>query len=156
MTRESVDLPAPLAPRSAWVTPGRRVRFAPTSARVCAKLFEIARASRSGAAGSVIVWLGRGTSADAPTPFLSLQLVAEHGLLDGREDLIDVLAGGDHDRNQNLLLRRTALDSGHQRFAGLHPHQIGLLHAGGHDLSLLQKIDEFRNAVEGRDKQRTF
>src|SRR6202012_1634279 len=105
MTRESVDLPAPFAPRSAWVTPGRKVRFAPTSARVCAKLFEIARASSSGAAGSVIVWLGREASADAPAPSLSFQLVAEHGLLDGWQDLIDVLAGCDHDRNQDLLFR---------------------------------------------------
>ena len=55
MTRDSVDFPAPLAPSSAWVSPVRSVRLAPTSARVCAKVFEIARASRSGVAGSVIV-----------------------------------------------------------------------------------------------------
>ena len=47
-----------------------------------------------------------------------------------------------------------AIDSRDQRFAGLLAHEIGLLHAGGDDLALLQKIDEFRNAVEGRDKQR--
>ena len=41
-----------------------------------------------------------------------------------------------------------------QSFAGLHAHEIGLLHAGGDDLALLQKVDEFRNAVEGGDKQR--
>src|ERR1700742_1808562 len=69
MTRESVDLPAPLAPRSAWVTPGRKVRLAPTSARVCAKLFEIARASRSGVDGSVIVSVMREAGADAPAHF---------------------------------------------------------------------------------------
>ena len=54
MTRDSVDFPAPFAPSNACVTPGRRLRRASTSARVCAKLFVIARASRRMFAGSVI------------------------------------------------------------------------------------------------------
>src|SRR5258708_8530781 len=152
MTRESVDLPAPLAPRSAWVTPGRMVRLAPTSARVCAKLFEIARASRSGVAGSVIVSV-MGAGADAPARLL-LDFVGEHRLFDGRQDLVDVLAGGDDDRHQDLLLRRLALQRGGQSFARFHTHEIGLLHAGSDDVALLEKIDKLRNAVEGGAKQR--
>src|SRR5271163_2364420 len=154
MTRESVDLPAPLAPKSAWVTPGRKVRFAPTSARVCAKLFEIARASKSGLPGSVIIGLGMRPALMRRPLLWLLYFVGEHGLFDGRQNLVDVLAGGDHDRNQDLLLRRLALQRRGQSFARFHPHEIGLLHAGGYDLALLQKVDEFRNAVEGGDKQR--
>ena len=30
-----------------------------------------------------------------------------------------------------------------------HTHEIGLLYAGGDDITLLKQIDEFRNAVEG-------
>ena len=48
-------LSGPVRPEQACVTPGRKVICASTSARVCAKLFEIARASRSGIGGSVIV-----------------------------------------------------------------------------------------------------
>src|ERR1700733_5163024 len=155
MTRESVDLPAPLAPRSAWVTPGRNVRLAPTSARVCAKLFEIARASRSGLPGSVIVWLRTEAGADAPASTLSLQFVAEHGLFDGRQDLVDVLARGDDDRNGDRLFRGLAIERVDQGFARLLAHEIGLLHARGDDLALLQKVDELRNAIEGGHEKRS-
>ena len=46
------------------------------------------------------------------------------------------------------------LSAADQRFARFHAHEIGLLHAGGDDVALLQKVDEFRNAVEGGDKKR--
>ena len=48
------------------MTPGRSVRLAPTSARVCAKLFEIARASRTGVAISVMGLLWKEAKSDAP------------------------------------------------------------------------------------------
>ena len=34
------------------------------------------------------------------------------------------------------------------------PHEIGLLHARGDNVALLEQIDEFRNAVERRDEER--
>ena len=60
ITRDSVDLPAPLAPSSAWVAPARSVRLAPASARVSAKLLQTPRASSSVDPASVMASLCEG------------------------------------------------------------------------------------------------
>ena len=118
MTRDSVDFPAPLAPRSACVAPGRSVRLAPTSARVCAKLFEIARASERSRRvyHRLALDAGRRSRAGLYLCLLAVRWRTRSALMVGRIS-IDVLAGGDDDRNQDLLLGRFAFQRGRQGFA---------------------------------------
>ena len=52
--------------------------------------------------------------------------------------------------HQDFLFRLTALDRSGQCLAGLHAHQVGLLHSRGDDIAVFEKLDEFWDAVEGR------
>src|SRR5580658_5704134 len=105
MMRDSVDLPAPLAPRSACVCPAASTRLAPASAFVPAKNLVMSRASSRKESDSVI----DPGATERPVDISStgrttlLQFVGEHRFLDRRQYLVDVLAGRDHDRHQDLL-----------------------------------------------------
>src|SRR5512140_2059102 len=124
-TFTSVDLPAPLPPIRAWISPARREKSTPTSARTPGKLFEIRRASRIGV-----------DSAMTPLPWLVLAAGEDLGGLLGREGLVHLL----HPLRHGLALdglvdgvegqgpeERVALDRGVQlaRHHGLE----GALHA---------------------------
>src|SRR5258708_18909803 len=105
------------------------MKYAPASAFVPAKLLLMSRASSRTSASFITARhsLQRRSRAacEPPGPGLSLlHFVGEHGLLDGRQDLVDVLAGRDDDRHQDLLLRLAAFQGDECRLGRADAHEV--------------------------------